>query len=228
MVATTIIRPQSLTEEVHARLRADLLACRLAPGSKLSINELCAAHGVSLAVVREALSRLSAEGLVVAEAQRGFRVPPIASRDLAHLTEARIEIECSCLTRSIASGGLDWETRVTSAYKRMATLPERDPDDPARLGDAYAAAHARFHAELVSGCENPWFLKQRDMLFVQSERYRRLSVPLQNPVRDLEAEHRALMHATLDRAVERACLAMRQHLSRTTKILLASGVCDLS
>jgi DNA-binding GntR family transcriptional regulator len=220
------IQPQSLAEDAYFRLRADLLACRLPPGSKVKINELSASFGVSLGVVREALSRLSAEGLVTAEAQRGFRVPPIAARDLAHLSEARIEIECMCLKRAIANGDVDWEAGMVAAYHRMSRVPEREPTDPKRLGDAYAEAHATFHSELVRGCDNPWLLKMRRTLFDQSERYRRLSVPMQNSRRDLDTEHRKIMEATLARDAERACALLTAHLARTTKILLDSGICD--
>ena len=75
--------PQSVRDAIVAwqqrdgayeALRADLLACRVAPGSRLKIQELCLQHAVSLGAIREALSRLTSEGLVVAEPQRGFRV----------------------------------------------------------------------------------------------------------------------------------------------------------
>ncbi|MBI3436764.1 MAG: FCD domain-containing protein [Proteobacteria bacterium] len=220
------LRSQSLTEDAYLRLRADLLACRLAPGSKVKINEISALFAVSVGVVREALARLSAEGLVTAEAQRGFRVPPIAARDLADLSQARVEIECICLTRAIEDGDVDWEARILAAYHRMSRVPEREPTDPKRLGDAYASEHAAFHAALVGGCANSWLLRMRSMLFDQSERYRRLSVPLQNPRRDLDSEHRKIMEATLARDGARACRLLADHLARTAKILLDSGVCD--
>ena len=51
-------------------------------------------------------SRLSAEGLVVAEPQRGFKVAPVSLEDLADLTKARIEIETLCITNSIEAGGV--------------------------------------------------------------------------------------------------------------------------
>jgi DNA-binding GntR family transcriptional regulator len=219
-------RAQSLTEDVYLRLRADLLACRLRPGQKIKINDLSAVFSVSAGVVREALSRLSAEGLVTAEAQRGFRVPPIAARDLSDLSDARVEIECLCLRRAIAAGDVEWEARILAAYHRLSRVPEREPTDPKRLGDAYAAAHAAFHAALVDACDNPWLLKMRSLLFDLSERYRRLSVPMQNPRRDLDGEHRGIMEATLARDSALARRLLAEHLQRTTKILLDSGICD--
>ena len=62
----------NLTQAAYEGLRADLLACRIPPGKKLKIQELCDRLSVSLGAIREALSRLTSEGLVVAEPQRGL------------------------------------------------------------------------------------------------------------------------------------------------------------
>ena len=55
-------RPRSLTSAVQERLRADILSTRLLPGQKLHIAGLAKQFSVSLAAVREALSRLVADG----------------------------------------------------------------------------------------------------------------------------------------------------------------------
>ncbi|MBI0436157.1 GntR family transcriptional regulator [Roseomonas sp. KE0001] len=77
---------RSLTSAVQARLRAEIVACRFRPGEKLPIAALNTRFKVSYALVREALSRLMADGLVVAEDQRGFRASPISLADLHDLT----------------------------------------------------------------------------------------------------------------------------------------------
>jgi DNA-binding GntR family transcriptional regulator len=212
---TPFPKAASLTERVYARLRADLLTCRLKPGSK-----------VSLAVVRESLSRLAAEGLVTSEAQKGFRVPPIAAQDLSDLTKARIAIEQLCLREAVANASVEWETQIAASHYRMTRLPERDPTDPKRLSDVYAEAHGAFHEALVGACANAWLLRLRAQLFTQSERYRRLSVPLQKPLRDLAGEHQAMMDAALAHDADKLAGLMHDHLWRTAQILLASGVCD--
>ena len=97
---------QSLTQGTFEVLRADVLASRLRPGERLKINQLCDRLGVSLSAVREALSRLTAEGLVIAEPQRGFRVAPISVDELCDLTRVRIEIEAMCLRSAVRGGDI--------------------------------------------------------------------------------------------------------------------------
>ena len=94
-------RPRSLTSAVQGRLRADILSTRLLPGQKLHIAGLAKQFSVSLAAVREALSRLVADGLVQASDQRGFRVSPVSSADLRDVTQTRVDIEGLALRRSI-------------------------------------------------------------------------------------------------------------------------------
>ena len=69
-------RPRSLTSAVQERLRADILSTRLLPGQKLHIAGLAKQFSVSLAAVREALSRLVADGLRDARAAAPARVSP--------------------------------------------------------------------------------------------------------------------------------------------------------
>jgi len=210
----------SLTQTAYERLRADVLACRLRPGERLRINDLCEKLSVSLSAVREALSRLAAEGFVVAEPQRGFRVAPISIEELRDLTSVRVEIEGMCLRRALAAGDVAWEEQLVAAHHRLSRTPEREEGDMGRVAEAFAVAHAAYHRALVAGCDSPWLLRLREILYAQGERYRRLSVPLARRQRDLPREHREIMEAALARDADRAVMLLRRHLELTTTILL--------
>jgi len=211
---------QTLFEGVYQDLRADILACRLRPGAKLQINMLAEERGISLSGVREALSRLSAEGLVVAEPQRGFRVAPVSLEDLSDLTATRIDVENLCLSRSIEHGGVEWETAVVASMHRLSRTPYWAAGDDRRLSEEWALAHNAFHEALVSATDSVWRARIRASLYQQSERYRRLSVPVLSTKRDVEAEHRALAEAALARQTERACELIKEHLIFTMNIIV--------
>ena len=214
----------NLTQGAYEDLRADLLSCRILPGSRLKIQELCTRLSVSLGAIREALSRLTSEGLVVAEPQRGFRAAPISPEDLSDLTRVRIEIEALCLRRAIALGDVDWEARLVAAFHRLSRTPERAPSDPVRSNDEWAAAHAAFHLALVEGCGSPWLLRLHSQLYDQSERYRRLSVSLARQTRRIGDEHQAIMDAALGRDAEKAVALVTAHMTETTNILLTAKI----
>lgn len=81
--------------------------------------------------MREALTRLSADGLVVAESMRGFRAAPLSVEDLRDTMETRIFVEAEALKRSILLGDDAWESRIVAslhAFKRQ--LARRDESEP--------------------------------------------------------------------------------------------------
>ena len=210
----------SVTQDAYERLRADLLACRLKPGARLKISELCQVLALNLSAVREALSRLTSEGLVIAEPQRGFRVAPISADELRDLTAVRAEIEGMCLFRALQAGDVGWEADLVAAFHRLSRTPEREPGDTERMSEAWSDAHGAFHDALVAACDSPWLLRLRATLYAQSERYRRLSVPLAEGQRDLGREHRELMDAALARDAPQTTELLSRHIQLTTCVLL--------
>ena len=216
----TVDPPASITEAVYRAIRADLLACRDLPGEKLRIAVLATRHRASAGAVREALSRLTAEGLVTAEPQRGFYAARISGEELSDLTVARIEVECACLRMAISDGNLAWEERLLAAMHRLGRTPMRPLDGESQISGAWSDAHGAFHEALAAGCPSRTLRQIRRQLYAHSERYRQLSIPLAEFKRDLDAEHRMLTEASLDRDIPRALDAMRSHLKETSRILL--------
>jgi DNA-binding GntR family transcriptional regulator len=209
-------------DQVHDRVRAAILTGVWQPGSRIRMSEIAASLDVSMGAVREALSRLSAEHMVVATAQRGYSVAALSAFELNDLTETRIALEQLCLKASIASATVEWEAALIGALHRLERLSEFDPDDRSRLNGAWSEAHREFHQALVAGCRSAWMHRFRASLYLQTERYRQLSVPLRTIHRDVAGEHAALCEAALAGDADRACELMRSHLMRTTEILLNS------
>lgn len=212
------------SHRAYTQIRADILSCTLMPGTKLNIAGLAADLDVSLGAVREALSMLQSEALVVSEPQRGYTVSPVSPKELADITEARIAIEGLCLRASIERGDLAWESRVVAAWHRLSRLSQTEAGRDQHLSDVWSSAHADFHAELVGACGNDWLLRMRAMLYEQSERYRRMSVsvPQQAGTRDVPAEHKAIFDAVMDRDIDRAVAALENHLRKTSTIVRSS------
>src|SRR3546814_8042529 len=91
----------TLASDIHHRLREDIVSCVLEPGQRLRFEQLKEIYGASYSTLREALSSLVAEQLVVAEGQRGFRVASISAADLLDLTDARVLLEREAVRRAI-------------------------------------------------------------------------------------------------------------------------------
>jgi DNA-binding GntR family transcriptional regulator len=79
-----------------------------------------------------------------------------------------------------------------------------------------------YHERLVAASDSPVMLRLRHQLYMQAERYRRISVPMQVSRRDTNSEHLEIMEASIGRNVKRATECLSDHLNLTTKILLDS------
>lgn len=212
---------RTLANQAQDLLRKDILAGQLAPGQRLRTKELQLRYGLGLSPLRESLQRLSAEGLVVNDAQRGFAVAPVSVAELEDLTVARIALESIMLPMAISKGDADWEAEIVAAFHRLSLTPL--PHDPAAMADAslWEARHRAFHHALVAGCRSPWLLRLHGQLVDQSERYRKIRILHHHKtgaqVRDVNGEHRAVMDAVLRRDRDPACELMALHLSDTSR-----------
>lgn len=224
MSAEPILALPSLTQDAYQRLRAELLFGRVAPGAKLKITDLVASLEVNMSAVREALARLTAEGLVIAEPQKGFRASLLTEADLRHLTEVRIPIEEMCIRRAIDFGGLAWEQAIVGALHGLTRTQHYGEDG--RVTGQWAEAHDQLHRAFVSACDNPWLLRIRETLAAQGDRYRWFAAAASGPDRDLDDEHRRIADAFIARDADRAVELMTDHILFTAEVLLRHGLFD--
>jgi DNA-binding GntR family transcriptional regulator len=210
------------TARVYEALRSDILAGRIAPGTRLGFAALVDSYGCSVGAIREALQRLSEQALVIAEPKRGFRVMDVSAGDLRDLTEARCAIEVLAVRYAIERGDLAWETGVVAAHHRLERTPQYSEADPGRFSDEWAIAHAAFHQALLDGCTNTRILATATALRDSAELYRQWSAPQHDRDRDIAGEHRAILQASVARDADLACELLTVHIQRTTDALLSS------
>jgi DNA-binding GntR family transcriptional regulator len=221
-----IKKETSLTETVYRALRADLVLCKIQPGTHLKTSEFAQLYGVSLASVREAMARLSAEGLVDSEPQRGFFATPISAERLLDLTTVRLDIESNCIRSSIVQFSTLDDVKLEEALETLSTTAETDETGRHVMSENWIRAHIAFHEALVAGCRSSVLLQIRRQLFDQSERYRSLSLQLGTGKQkaDIDADHRPLVQAVKRRDTNNAVKLLTEHINSTTRVLLRARV----
>ena len=188
---------RTLIERSYERLRDDIVEGRLGPGEKLRVEHLKARYGVGAGTLREAITRLVSDALVVAEGQRGFRVAPMTLADLEDLTRLRLHIEIDALRQSIRHGDAAWRARLQRAYDALTAVEQ--PLRP-ELRARWEVLNERFHEALIGACDSPWTMKVLRLLGRHSERYRRYAIGLADESRDVHAEHRQIFEMAMKRA----------------------------
>ncbi|MCG7361280.1 GntR family transcriptional regulator [Pseudoroseomonas ludipueritiae] len=214
----------SVGEAAYRRIRADIVFGRLAPGQRLGLDRMRETYGTSISTLRELLSRLASEDLVVAEGQRGFEVAPVSAADLQEVAALRLLLEAHALEQSFAAGGLDWEGGVVSAHHKLAALERSllagEPADAA-LWKRY---DWEFHHALIGACGSRTLLKAHTAAYDRYLRYQMIAVVFRGEV--AADEHRKLLDAALARDAPGAREILRAHIDGCVTQVLDTGGLD--
>ena len=215
---STLPAARTLIERAYEQLRTDIIEGRLVPGEKLRVEHLKDQYEVGAGTLREALLLLVTDALVVAQGQRGFRVSPISIEDFEDITRTRILLETQALRQSIALGGEDWEAGVVAAFHRLSRAEQKlgdDEDYVQAAAEDWEKRNRGFHDALIAASPSRWMRHFQNILYQQSERYRRISLFRKPVPRDVHAEHQALFDAALARDTDRATTILTEHILRT-------------
>ena len=214
---------ETLASIAYQRLLDDIIGGHLQPGSKLRLQALAKRYDVGNSPLREALNRLSANGLVQREENRGFRVSPASVKELMELIRTRCWIEEIALRESIRRGDQAWEEGIVIAYHRLSRTPHSRSAGYPRVDSIWEDLHRAYHLALLSACNSKILLGYCAQLHEQTLRYRNLSSMKAYRNRHELDEHLAIRDAVLDRDVGKAIDLLQAHYKVTGDIVLASG-----
>lgn len=198
-----------LREKVYDELRADMISCRLAPGTEIRENELAARFGVSKSPVRDALMRLEREGLVITLPRQGYRVAPVSLADVQDMFHLRDALEQACMER-IARRASDEQVAELDRFRRF---------DATDWPGGFVAYNREFHRTLARIAGNPRMRDHLIDLIDQMERAVQLSVSSlkKGDPQSLVDEHAELIDALQARQAARAQRIVSRHIGEAGK-----------
>lgn len=213
----------TLATNLYDRIRADLLDGKLEPGRKLQIEFLCDHYQAGQTPMREALNRLTSDGLVERRDQRGFAVAGISASDLREITRTRCWLEEVALREAFATRSVEWEEQVVLAYHRLSKIPRSLSESEYKENPEWERLHRAFHRALIGGCESRWLINFCEQLADQLYRYRQLSVRRVYPKRHEREEHQAMLDAVVAGDAATAIQLVTSHYQKTADIILADA-----
>ncbi len=210
-MATPLRRPVlTKADYAYGEVRERIMSGALPHGAVLNQEALAAELDVSTTPLREAMRRLSSEGLVVLGAHRDARVAPLTAAEARSLFEIRQQLD-PLAVRLAAERRDDADT----AHIRAAAS-SLEPLD-AGSGLAALEAHRAFHAALYRASHNDLLIGLLDGLSDKADRYRRAALDAQEDSPDdrarVRAEHQAMMAAVLDGDPDAAEQHMHRHVA---------------
>lgn len=236
------------TTALAEHLRAQIVSGGIGVGEKLpSEAALIAEHGVSRTVVREALSRLQADGLIRTRRGSGsYALTPPARPGTTTADDAAPAPRTPAERRALLEYRIALESEAAGLAARRRDVARLRLLDEALTGLAAAGDHPAdaveqdfaFHRELAAAAQNPHLLRAIDALGPAM-----IAMPAPRLAREAEehdasqasdgagrspgarhrqvvAEHRAVLDAVAEQDPQAAAAAMRAHLSATRRRLL--------
>jgi GntR family transcriptional regulator, rspAB operon transcriptional repressor len=201
-------RPRTATaaSKIYSDLRAELVSLQRRPGEVISEAEIALGYGVSRTPVREAILKLSDEGLLDIFPQSGIYVARIPVAALPEAIIIRKALEAT--TAQLAA-----ERATSSQILGLRSILERQREaDAAADRGAFHQADEMFHATIaeVAGYPGIWTLIQQVKVHV--DRYRLLTLPQQGRIARTIAEHEAILRAIEAHDPAAARIALEIHL----------------
>ena len=193
-----IISRTPLRDEVYRQVLDRIATGKLSPGMRVKDTDLAVELGVSRTPVREALLRLSREGVVTADMGRGFSVQPLIRAEMEEIGAVLANLEALALN---LSGDIPHERllQLSEIDRQMGTI-RGDPDRSIDLDE-------QWHRTLLQGCPNARLLSMISALWQVPRRYMRaflrdagrLTLSTQHHARIIEALRRKDREAALQR-----------------------------
>ena len=203
-------RPRAATaaSRIYSDLRVELVSLQRRPGEVISEAQIALSYGVSRTPVREAILKLSDEGLLEIYPQSGIFVSRIPVAALPEAIIIRKALEET--TARLAA-----ERATSSQILALQSILERQREaSSAGDSDTFHQADEMFHATVADVAGYPGIWKYIQQVKVHVDRYRRLTLPQSGRMAQVIAEHEVILAAIERHDPEGARAAMGAHLER--------------
>jgi DNA-binding GntR family transcriptional regulator len=213
-----LVESLPLPEVIYLAVRERIFNGTTLPGAELRQEELARQFGASRVPVREAMSRLQAEGLIVLRPRRGFAVTSLDVGEIIEIFELRMVLEQHAVevaTRSRTDSDLH---EVEEILRQMDATVRGTENYLTRWLDL----NRNFHNRLIACARRKRVSSIVTNLRDTIEPYVRLESHFTGQVDDADVEHHAIIEAFRDRAADRAGALTRDHVSGTMNRLIES------
>ncbi len=215
------LKRSTLTGQVEEALKREIASGALVPGQPLRASEIADRFGVSATPTREALQRLTGQGLVILDDKHSIRVADVSVKDLEEVYWLRQMLEPVALRLAFERGDAAWRDDVARA---METLRASIPEQPSELDPIqWSHAHQLFHFTLFRASDSTQLVRILTNLYHHSERYRMLVRGIATPDAPTD-EHEEIAAQIAAGDQEKAVTALSAHFVRTVELLRSTGL----
>lgn len=198
---------------LHDTLRNDLLKGDFEPGSRLRIESLKERYGCGVNLLRESLTRLSSEGLVIAEGQKGFHVVDFSIQKIEELTRLRILLETDGIRASFKNGDMEWESNLVAAHHKLEHVESKMHENLEAFFMMWYRCDYAFHAALIGACQSELHMHYHRQIYNQFQQLVLMARRTEDIRRKYAVdEHHTVLEAALKRDLPACTRALEAHV----------------
>jgi len=196
----------SFGDEAYARIRRDILSCRLMPGVKITEPDLMASYQIGKSSCRIALTRLCHENLLRSRPRKGYQVAPITLKDVEEIFALRVQLEP--MAARLAVGRVD----IQQLREREAACRARHPVPLSKQIDVFMDAKKAFHMAIIEASGNERLVRTLSGLMDEMTRLVALGFNVQQTKPEIKHDHNAMIQAFEEGDAKRVELIARRHI----------------
>ena len=202
---------RTVGENTYELIKKDIIFGVLPPLKKLKLQELKKKYNASVSTLREILSRLTGDGFVLSEEQKGFHVSPVSKSDLIEIANLRILIESHALKKSIQNTTPEWEGSLLAAHHKLNLYEQEMLDSEVKHRNNWKKYDSEFHQSLVKNCGSNNLIELHKLIFDKYLRYQLLILTFRGE--DSIDEHKKLLDFTLEKNYAKAQSVLKEHIN---------------
>ena len=192
---------------IYEQLKRRAITFEFRPGDRLNEGAIARQLGVSRTPLREALNRLTVDGLLTFFPNQGFFRKPLEAKEIFDLWEFRLVIESGAARLAVQRAS----TEAIEEIHRF--LDESGEDHPERTIEELVAIDEGFHERLMAMTGNAEMLRSLQHINARIH-YVRIDVNARVDAPQKHAQHRAILQALKERDSQRCEALLRQHIEQ--------------
>lgn len=206
-----------MKKSIEKRIQKEIFKGFLKPGMKVNIARLKEHYQISLAPLREALNSLASKGLLIAEKNKGFRVPDLTKSELLEIMRISSHLEYLAIEQTMMKATTAWKEKLKKAYSQLEQVETTETPPLFRV---WVKHNRKFHSVLKEKA-TPILTELMQYLLYKEVRYARSAFEmLELPYKQFQKEHEALYKAVMDQDKKGVLKALNDHYKTSTNILI--------
>lgn len=205
---------ENLNDKAYIEIRNKIITGELKPGTRLVDSQLAERYGISRTPVRDAIRKLTEEGLVVSNIKKGYYVFEVTKKDIVEIFEIRLIIDRAVITKLITA-------IIPSNYefyiKELQRIEQKLDEGIKQSANEFIKYDEDFHDSLIRLSNNSRLINMYTDIRIQTKAFRSLTSLSEERIEKAYRSHKEILKNIENMDLENALKAIENHVEQSRK-----------